>query len=96
MEIIFAVTNVGKYEDLGRTLDDIEELPEETKKYFCEMVDECFLENQDDPELKEGFDFLDSYATSQGITIYNLVLQLYEMDELNLRVSAWKKEKGYK
>lgn len=95
MEIISAVTSVETYNVQGRTLEDIEKLPEETRKYFCEMIDECFLENQDDPELKEGFDILDQISRHEKITIYELVLRLYDQEELNYRINEWKKEKGY-
>lgn len=76
-------------------MNHIDDLPEKVQTYFREMVDECFLENQSDPELKEGFDILDAMSRKQKISIYDLVLQLYEEDEFYIRINEWKKSKGY-
>lgn len=76
------------------TLRTIEELPEKQRKFFCQMVDECILDNND-REWREAMAFVDGEANRQGITFYDLVLQLYEDNEILKRVDEWREEKGF-
>lgn len=93
-EYIFAVMNVETYKESEKTLKDIEKLPKKKKETFCQIIDECFLENQDDPEMKESFDVLDKLARKMKITVYELIFSLYDEEEFEARINTWKKEKG--
>ena len=60
------------------------------------MVDESVIESTMDSELKEGFRYLDEMAFKQGISFYDLILQIYELEELKDSIDVWKKKNGYK
>ena len=75
-------------------MKDIEKLPKKKKETFCQIIDECFLENQDDPEMKESFDVLDKLATKMKITVYELIFSLYDEEEFEARLKLWREEKG--
>lgn len=60
------------------------------------MVDESVMESDIDPELKEGFEYLDKQAFEYGISFYDIIVQMYEKEEINDRIDDWKKEKGFK
>lgn len=73
----------------------LNKIPEKDLVYFYQMVDECILENQD-PEMREGFKFIDEYALHNNLTIYEFFAELFEQREINSYIKRWKKEKGYK
>jgi len=89
------VMNVGIPPAHGKEyLAGVDELPEDQQIYFRRMVDESVLESEYDPELKEGFAYLDKLALKRKITFYDLILELYELSELQERIDEWKKAKG--
>lgn len=80
-----------------KKMHTISDLSKEQRKFFCKMVDECVLDLDDnDEELKDGFRYLDELALHKNMSFYDLILQLYEMSEINERIEEWKKEKGFK
>ncbi len=99
--VIEGIIFVMKSVEIGRGrlkkyMTTIEDLPEDQRKHFCQMVDESVMESDMDPELKEGFMYLDEQAFALGISFYDLILQMYEKEELKDRINEWKKEKGFK
>ena len=78
-----------------RNLVKISELTEGDRKVWMELVDEVVLTSDEDKELKEGLHFLDEEATHRKIDIYDMILKLYEKDELDKKIRDWKKAKGY-
>jgi hypothetical protein len=74
---------------------ELKELDEDTQKYFYEMIDEAVLSSDDFPDMKEGFKYIDEVARYRRITFYEMILELYDLDDLISRITDWKKEKGY-
>lgn len=70
---------------------DIEELSEEDKTKFCEIIDEAILESTG--EMREGFQMLDELARSLKKTFYEIIFDFYEADEVRRQVKDWDKEK---
>lgn len=78
-----------------RNLVKISELTEEQKEYWIEMIDLVILSATDgDRKLKEGLEFLDKEALYRKISIYDMVLALYDKGELDKRIESWKKAKA--
>ncbi len=73
-----------------------DKLSEEIKKDFCELIDEAILGSGEDKELMEGFRTLDELAKGMRVSFYDLLLELYEKEEIEMRVNLWKKEKDIK
>ena len=97
MEIIFAVTSVGIREDRWKkVMTTIEDLTEKQKKFFCEMIDTIIMNLDKDPEMKENFDYLNDLAFHRKMSIYDLLLEVYEKTEVEDRLDDWKKRKGFK
>lgn len=71
------------------------ELTKDDRKIWMELVDEVVLTSDKDKELKEGLHFLDEEALHRKIDIYDMILKLYEKDELDKKIRDWKKAKGY-
>lgn len=94
LENIFVVMNAGIQKGSGKNCMNITDLTEDQQKHFCLMVDECVLGSEGDRELREGFKFMDELALKKGITFYDLLLQLYEKNEIAMRIEQWKEEKG--
>jgi len=61
------------------TFDD---MPKEDVDKFKELVDQCILSGADDPEMKEGFKIIDSWANERGVNIYEMFLNLYAIEEI--------------
>ena len=74
----------------------VEDLTEEQRKYWMQMVDESVMESTMDPELREGFVMLDELAYIKKISFYDMILEMYDDREVDFRINEWKKEKGYK
>jgi len=79
---------------VSKILTTIEDLTEDIRVQFCDMIDDIILSSDTDPELKEGFNYLDKIALTNNMTFYNLILQMYEESELEDRVKDWLKKKG--
>lgn len=77
-------------------MSKIEDLPDKVKSDFCALIDEAILESTDDKDMKEGFVTLDKIARKMRITFYDLMLQIFEYEEIINKVDAWNKEKDIK
>lgn len=75
------------------TFDDI---TEEDGKKFRELVDQCILAGADDPELKEGFEQIDKWASERGVDVYEMFLNLYAVDEARGTLKDMLKKNGEK
>jgi len=73
----------------------LEELTEDQKIYWMKMVDESVMQSTMDPELREGFAYLDELAYKKKISFYDVVLEIYEKSEMEFRINEWKKEKRF-
>lgn len=92
--IIFAVMNVGtQKERRKKVMTTIDELPEKQRKDFCDMIDVIVMNLDKDPELKEGFKFLNDLAYNRKISLYDLLLEVYEISELEDRLDDWEEKK---
>ena len=94
MEIIFAVMSVEIREDRRKkVMTTIEDLTEKQRKAFCDMIDGIVMNLDYDPELKEGFKYLNDLAFHRKISLYDLLLEVYEKTEVEDRLDE---EKGFK
>lgn len=73
-----------------------EDLPEATKKVFYAIIDEVVLNSDQDKDMKEGLQTLDRIARKMKISFYDLMLQIFEYEEIVRKVTEWKKEKNIK
>lgn len=81
---------------IGKTnLTSFNELSELERDFFCRMVDECVLENED-TEFREGLVYLDEYSRLNNCTVYETVLGMYTKKGVKKRIKEWKKENGFK
>lgn len=90
------VMNVGQKQGMQKRdpLTRIEDLPEDKAKEFCGMVDTIVMSLDEDPELKEAFKFLNDMALQKKITIYDMLLEVYETQELDDRLDDWRAKKS--
>ena len=78
----------------NQILTTIDDLTESQRKDFCEMVDDLILNMADnDDELKEGLEYLDEQAFHYNMSFYNLILQIYDKEELNEQLRRWNDDK---
>lgn len=71
-------------------------IDDDDKRYnhFCNMVDEMILMSDEDSELKDGLNYIENKARKYHISIYDMVYKILGEHQANLRIQAWKKEKG--
>lgn len=73
----------------------IDDLDKNQLKYFYEMIDESIICDEMDVETRDGYRYLDEMSRLLKISFYDMVLQLYEKDEVVKHIGTWKKIKGY-
>jgi len=71
----------------------LSELTEEQNKYWIEMIDAVTLYANKDKDLLNRLQFLDKEASYRKISIYDMILRLYDKDESIKRIQSWKKAK---
>ena len=57
--------------------------------FFTRMVDELVEFAEHDPELKDGFQWLDSEAQKKGISFYDMVYQVLYRHDVNSKARDW-------
>ena len=78
-----------------RILANISDLTKEQYKEWREMIDAVILHSKEwDIGLKHGLEFLDKEALKRKITIYEMILVLYEKSELLKRIESWQEAKA--
>ncbi len=70
------------------TFDD---LTDEDAKKFKMIVDECILRFSEDPDMHEGFKEIDKMANSMNMTVYEMFLNLYAVDEVTDSINDFMK-----
>lgn len=68
-------------------------LDKEKMDSFKAMVDECVLDNVDNPKMKQGFEAIDEWAREQEMDFYELMLNLFSYEELEYMIEEYTREK---
>ena len=63
-------------------------------KNWVELIDCVVLSSEEDPDLKEGLKYLDEKAQHRGISIYDMLIEVYQKKELEKRIQDWKAAKA--
>lgn len=62
--------------------------------FFKSMVDELVFLSSSDPELADGFKWLDSEAQKEGIDIYDMVFKVLYRHDTNQKARDWLKNRS--
>jgi hypothetical protein len=68
------------------------DLKEDDAKKFKEIVDFMVLMDND-PQTKEGIEYIDEYAQLTGKDFYLVMLNLYAMEEIKDAIKKWEVDK---
>ena len=60
---------------------------------FKEMVDQCVLDNIDNPKMKQGFEAIDEWAREQDMDFYELMINLFSPEELEYMIEEYTKDR---
>lgn len=72
----------------------INDLTEKQRRDFCDMIDDLVLNRApEDTELREGFEYLDEQAFYYNISFYDIILQIYEQEELKELIKKWNSDR---
>jgi len=61
----------------------------ESQTLFTKMVDELVEFSEHDPELSDGFKWLDGEAQKKGLSFYDMVDQVLYIDDVYSKAKEW-------
>jgi hypothetical protein len=73
----------------------MEDLTIEDAKQFKEIVDAMLLLDDIDPQIKEGIGYIDEFARENGKDFYEMMLNLYVMEEIKDAIKKWEVDKWH-
>ena len=58
---------------------------------FVEVIDYIILNSDDDIKMKNAISFLDAKSQQEGLTIYQIIYELFQQDPLKEKFILWTK-----
>jgi hypothetical protein len=58
---------------------------------FMEEIDYILLNSNDDIKMKNAISFLDAKSQQKGLTIYQIIYELFQQDNLKEKFIQWTK-----
>lgn len=64
-------------------------------KQFKEIVDAMLLLDDIDPKIREGIGYIDEFARKSGKDFYEMMLNLYALEEIKDAIKKWEVDKWH-